>query len=146
MKQYDVFISHATKDKNSYVDKLVEAIKKEGLSVFYDTECILWGDSIPEKIAEGLTNCTLAVVVISKNYFGRPWTEYEIRTLLNRQNQDNNKLVMPILYGVSKKQLMMHYPELGNILFKYSKSCSCEEMARALREEINRRKTTNDSA
>ena len=139
-KKYDVFISHATKDKSSYVNNLVEAIKLEGLTVFYDSDCILWGDSISEKVEEGIANCTLAVLVISKNYFGRSWTEYELRSLLNRQNKENDKIIMPILHGITKKQLISHYPELGDILFKHSKSCSCNAMAKMLREEIDRRK------
>ena len=84
MEKYDVFISHASKDKEAYVDKLAETIKKTGLTVFYDSDCIAWGDSISSKVEEGLSNCKRAVVVISKNYFGRKWTEYE---LMSRKRQ-----------------------------------------------------------
>ena len=137
MKKYDVFVSHATKDKTKYVDKLVEALKKENLTVFYDSDCISWGDHISQKVDEGLRSSKLAVVVISKNYFGRPWTEYELKTLLARQNSEGRKIIMPILHGISKKQLVKNYPELNDILFKHSKSCSCEEMAKILKQEIS---------
>ena len=63
--RYDVFVSHASKDKLKYVDKLVEAIKQVGLTVFYDKESIAWGDSIQEKVDEGIESCRLAVVVLS---------------------------------------------------------------------------------
>lgn len=140
IKQYDVFISHASKDKLSYVDKLAQAIKNEGLEMFYDADSIEWGDNISEKIETALSNCLLAVVVISKHYFGRQWTEHEIRTLLKRQSEEHEKLVMPILYGVTKKQLVSHYPELNDIQFKYSKNCKCDEMASILKKEIEKRK------
>ena len=140
MKQYDVFISHASKDKVAYVDKLAQAIKDAGLETFYDTDCIEWGDNISETIEAALSNCLLAVVVISKHFFGRQWTEHEIRTLLKRQNEEHEKLVMPILHGITKKQLILHYPELNNIQFKYSKKCSCEDMALILKREIEKRK------
>lgn len=136
---YDVFISHATKDKVSYVNKLADAIKDTGLSVFYDTDSIAWGDSIPAKVEEGLANCNRAVVVISKNYFGRKWTEYEIMSLLRRQNSEGKKLIMPILHRISKKQLIEHYPELANISFKYSKNCSCVDLAKLLYEDIDKK-------
>lgn len=134
--KYDVFVSHSSKDKSKYVDKLVNEIKKTGLTVFYDTECIAWGDKIDKKIEEGLQNCKRAVVVISKNYFGRKWTEYEIMTLLSRQNKEGKKIIMPILHRVSKAQMLEHYPELANISFKYSKSCSCSELAKILFNDL----------
>lgn len=138
MSKYDVFISHASKDKAKYVDKLAEAIRNTGLTVFYDSDCIMWGDSISNKVEDGLKNCERAVVVISKNYFGRKWTEYEIMSLLNRQNNEGKKLIMPILHGVSKKQFVEHYPQLEDVLFKYSKSCSCEELAKRLYDDIKK--------
>lgn len=134
--QYDVFISHASADKISYVDKLASAIKDVGLSVFYDQESIEWGDSIKECINNGLSSCSRAVVVISENYFGREWTEYEIETLLWRQDLEGKKLIMPILHGVSKRQLVAHYPELSDIKFKYSKNNSCEKLASILYRDI----------
>lgn len=143
MPKYDVFISHATKDKSSYVDKLVKTIKEEGLSVFYDQESIAWGDSISQKVDEGLRNSTLAVVVISKNYFGRNWTEHELKTLLARQ-KSQRKLIMPILHRITKSQLIKHYPELNDISFKYSRKCSCKELAKILKSEFDKLKETEE--
>ena len=139
IKKYDVFISHATKDKVDYVDKLAEAISSIGINVFYDDDCIAWGDKIQERIEEALDSCKLAVVVISENYFGRQWTEHELRTLLQRQSVEQRKIIMPILHNVSKTQLIEHYPELSNIKFKYSKSCTCEDMAQLLKMELEKR-------
>ena len=136
VKEYDVFVSHASKDKKKYVDNLVIALKTEGLSVFYDTESISWGDHSPEMIEEGLRNCKRAIIVISKNYFGRSWTEHELRTLLHRQNVQGKKIIMPILYRITKKDLVKHYPELSVIQFKHSKQCSCEEMAKLISSEL----------
>lgn len=136
-KSYNVFISHASKDKLSYVDKLVRAIEETGLSVFYDTESIAWGDSISSKVEEGLNNCDRAVVVISKNFFDRKWTEYELMTLLQRQNSEGRKIIMPILHRITKRQFVRHYPELSDIKFKYSKNTSCNGLAKQLYEDIN---------
>lgn len=45
-KQYDVFISHASRDKSEYVDLLNMAVKRLGISVFYDTDVLSWGDPV----------------------------------------------------------------------------------------------------
>lgn len=138
--KYDVFVSHASVDKIAYVDKLVEAIKRTGLKVFYDTDSIYWGDKITDKIDDGLTNCRRAVVVISNSYFGRKWTEYEIMVLLNRQNKEGTKIIMPVLHRINKKTLVDHYPELANISFVYSSNCSCEKLAKLLYNDIKSRR------
>lgn len=132
----DVFISHASKDKVKYVENLVLSIKSKGISVFYDTESIFWGDCIKEKIDEGLANCRLAIIVISKNYFGRKWTEYELKTLLNRQNKEGKKLILPILYRISKKDFISHYPTLEDIKFIHSKSYRNSEIAELLLKKL----------
>lgn len=139
--KYDVFISHASKDKKKYVDKLVENLKSRNISLFYDADSIAWGDSITEKIDEGLANCKLAVVVISKNYFGRNWTEYELKKLLTRQNSEGKKIIRPILYGVSKKEFVKHYPSLEDIKFIYAKSFKIPIIGNKLEEELNSQQT-----
>ncbi len=133
MNEYSVFVSHSNDDKVDYVDELVSEIKDLGVSVFYDTDVLCWGDNLKEQIDKALNNCELAVIVISPNYFGREWTEYEINALLRRQSNENEKLILPILYRVSKDELIKNYPSLKNIVFKYSKSQSKRKLA----EEIN---------
>lgn len=51
---YDFFISHAWKDKPDFVDGLALKAEAAGLSVWYDRQALRWGDSIRQKIDEGL--------------------------------------------------------------------------------------------
>lgn len=133
------FISHATENKIEYVDDLVEEIKSLGISVFYDSNTISWGDDLKERINKGLQTCELAVIVISPEYFGRKWTEYEIKTLLERQHKEQNKLILPLLYRVSKEDFISHYPTLKNIFFKYAKSVSKKELAVNIKNELEKK-------
>ena len=50
MKKYSVFVSHSSDDKIEYVDDLVNEIKSLGISVFYDTDVISWGDNLKDQI------------------------------------------------------------------------------------------------
>lgn len=138
-ERYSVFVSHSSNDKVDYVDDLVEEIKALGITVFYDTDVISWGDNLKDKIDTGLKNCKLAVIVISPSYFGSEWTEYEIQALLKRQDKEKKKLIMPILYKVSKEDFVYHYPSLKNILFKYSKGQSKKKLAQDLKKELDRK-------
>ena len=62
---YDLFISYATEDGDDFVKPLVKALNSKGLKVWYDELELKLGDSIYEKINEGLNNCLYAVVVLS---------------------------------------------------------------------------------
>ena len=114
-KQYDVFISHASSDKENYVDELNGEIKKLGVKIFYDGDVIKWGDNWKEKILTGIEQAEFAIIVISENFFGREWTEKELNDFLTRQNESGQKIVLPILHNVSVGQMKEKYPKLSEI-------------------------------
>jgi hypothetical protein len=53
-REYDVFISHASEDKDSIVRPLAEALIAENLQVWYDEFTLRIGDSLRRKIDSGL--------------------------------------------------------------------------------------------
>lgn len=124
-EKYDVFISHASKDKIGYVNALRSEIKKLGINIFYDIDVIEWGNNWKETILDGTAQCEFAIVVISENFFGREWTERELTEFLHRQNDTNQEIVLPLLYNVSPKEVIKRYPFLEDIQYietaKYTK-------------------------
>ncbi|MBA7526390.1 hypothetical protein ES705_18552 [subsurface metagenome] len=67
-KRYDVFISHASEDKDEIVRPLAYALQAEGLSVWYDEFEMKIGDSLRRKIDKGLANSRFGIVVLSKSF------------------------------------------------------------------------------
>lgn len=114
-KQYDVFISHANKDKLDYVDGLYLELKKLGINIFYDSEVLSWGDNWKEVILEGTEKSEFAIIVISDKFFDREWTEKELAEFLKRQNESGQKIILPLLHNISLDDLEKHYTDLGNI-------------------------------
>ena len=82
-EEYDVFVSHAYEDKESFVDEFVEALRNQGLKVWYDTDKLKWGDSMREKIDRGLAKSKYGVVILSPNYIAehKYWTKAELNGL-----------------------------------------------------------------
>ena len=138
MEKYDFFISHATKDKRAYVDGLVRELQKYDISIYYGEAPI--GDDIKEWINSGINNCEFAIVIISKSFLNSEWTDYEIRKLLERQIMEERPLVLPLLYQISKTDLVIRYPSLESIAFKYARKYSKKEMARVLVNKLLARK------
>lgn len=138
-KEFDVFISHASKDKISYVNELNRIIKKLGINVFYDTDVLSWGDDFKRIIIEGTEKSEFAIIVISKNFFGREWTERELDEFLAQQNARGQKTVLPLLYGITFDELKEKYPTLGDIQAITTKDYSKSEIAILLAKELIKR-------
>lgn len=138
-KQYDVFISHANKDKSDYVDLLYMALKRLGINIFYDTEVLSWGDNWKKVILDGTASSEFAIIVISENFFGREWTEKELHEFLGKQNSCGQKIVLPLLHNISLEQLTEKYPALGEIQVIDTQKYSKEEITILFAKELIKR-------
>lgn len=126
---YDVFISHANADKESYVGDLKTSLDKLKIKIFYDKDTLEWGDDWKKVILEGVAKAEFAIIVISKNFFGREWTEKELNEFLNRQNHNGQKVILPILHNITVSELQEKYPSVANIQALDSSKYSCDEIA-----------------
>ena len=126
---YDVFISHANKDKIEYVNELKQSLNKLGIEIFYDKDTLEWGDKWKDKILEGVEKAEFAIIVISENFFDREWTEKELNEFLSRQNANGQKIILPILHNITTSQLKEKYPDIADIQALSSSGRSCDEIA-----------------
>ena len=138
-KEYDVFISHATKDKVSYVNELYLTLRKLGVRIFYDSEEISWGDNWKQVILDGTEKSEFAIIVISENFFGREWTERELGEFFQRQNSSHQKIVLPLLYNITREDLLAQYPFLEEIQYISSEDHSVEEICILFAKELIKR-------
>jgi hypothetical protein len=83
---WDVFISHACEDKESFVRPLAEALRARGLRVWYDEFTITVGDSLRRSIDRGLANSRYGIVVLSPNFFAKDWPQKELDGLAARDS------------------------------------------------------------
>lgn len=89
------FISHSSKDKG-FVRKLAADLVGNGVKVWLDEQRILIGDSIPDKIAQGLAESDFFLVVVSENSVGSAWVQKELSGALVREIERREVVVMPI--------------------------------------------------
>lgn len=88
IEKYDVFVSHAWEDKESFVDEFVNCLRKLDLKVWYDKSEISWGDSMRKRIDEGLRKSTFGVAVLTPNYIAdeKYWTKSELDGLFQLES------------------------------------------------------------
>ena len=139
LPEYDVFISHANKDKADLVEDLYKSINKLGVTIFYDKESLEWGDNWKNRILSGVKKAEFAIIVISENFFDREWTERELSEFLNRQNRNGQKLILPILHNITIAQLQEKYPSIADIQAIDSSKYSCDQIALLFARQLIKR-------
>lgn len=137
--EYDLFVSHASKDKEELVESLYRSLDKLGIKIFYDKESIEWGDKWKEAILDGVNKAEFAIIVISENFFGREWTERELNELLSRQNRNGQKIILPILKNITMEQLQQKYPSVADIQAIDSKDFSTDEITILFAKQLIKR-------
>lgn len=132
-EQYDAFISHAWEDKEGFVDELVDEMRKAGIVVWYDTTQMLWGDSMRQRIDDGLKKSKFGVVVLSPNYIaeGKYWTKAELNGLFQLESV-NGKTLLPIWYNLNKKDVMSFSPIIADKKAMTTATMTAQEIATEL--------------
>lgn len=106
---WDVFISHASEDKGSFVRPLAKCLKEVyKVDVWYDEFSLKAGDSLIDSIEYGLENSKFGVVVFSESFFGKTWTERETKILKLKEMALNQKVIIPIWYNISREKIANH--------------------------------------
>lgn len=134
--EYDVLISHASEDKESFVDDLYYALKNKGISVWYDSINIKWGDSLRAKIDEGLSHSKYGIIILSPDYIKKGWTQYELEGLFNKE-MTNGKTILPIWHNLTKTEVQKFSPTLAGRLALSSATKTPDEIAEELYKLIS---------
>src|SRR2546430_2140891 len=95
MKRWDVFISHASEDNESIVEPLANCLRSAGLKVWLDRQALHLGDSLREKIDEGLSESRFGVIVFSKHFLEKGWPKRELNGLMALE-EDGRKVILPV--------------------------------------------------
>ena len=111
---FDVFISHASEDKDSFVRLLAQKLEEHQVLVWYDEFTLKPGSSLRRSIDLGLSKARLGIVVLSANFFKKRWTNWELDGLVARQNASENDLIIPIWLDITRDQLLTYSPPLAD--------------------------------
>ncbi len=126
---YDVFISHATEDKDDLVRPLADALRQRGLDVWYDEFELRLGASLRQGIDRGIANSRFGIVVLSRAFFAKNWTNYELNGLVAREMHDGRQLVLPLWHNVSKGEVIAASPSLADKVALRTSELTVDEIA-----------------
>ena len=134
-ENYDVFICHASEDKEDVARPLAEGLISRGYSVWYDEFTLVVGDSLLGSISRGLAQSRFGVVVISPNFFAKKWPQNELAGLVAREVQ-GTKVILPVWHKITAKEVLKHSPILAD-RFSISWDKGLDQVLENLEEAIN---------
>lgn len=134
--EYDVFISHASEDKESVVRPLAIALMNRGLKVWYDEFELKIGDSLRRKIDRGLAKSNFGIVVLSKDFIKKGWTNYELDGIISKANT-GEQVLLPIWHGITKQEVLDYSPSLADKVARSTSVNTVEEIAEEIANLIN---------
>jgi hypothetical protein len=111
--RWDVFISHASEDKDEIARPLADALSAKGFRVWYDDFALKVGDSLRESIDHGLTNSRYGIVILSPNFFEKDWPRKELNGLATRE-VGQKKVILPIWHGVGFEDVLQYSAPLAD--------------------------------
>ena len=132
--EYDVFISHASEDKDE-VRPLATALRNKGIKVWYDEFEMKIGDSLRRKIDKGLANSKFGIVVISKSFIKKGWTNYELDGIITKA-VSGEQIILPIWHNITKKEVIEFSPSLADKLARNTAINTVDEIADEIAELI----------
>lgn len=133
---WDVFISHASEDKDSVARPLRDALTRLGITVWLDEAQMRIGSSLRRKIDDGIRSSRFGVVVLSEAFFRKGWTNHELDGLVTRTVAGEQSL-LPIWHDLSAEQVRAFSPSLADKVALSTSQFSIEDIAEKIAAVVN---------
>jgi TIR domain len=112
----DVFIAHASEDKDEVARPLAEILTSAGWDVWLDELKLTIGDSLSRRIDSALARTRFGVVVLSPAFFAKEWPQRELAGLAAREVDMGSKVILPVWHNVDHRFIVEHSPVLADRL------------------------------
>jgi len=107
-EMFDIFIGHASEDKDEIARPIFDECKKQGLNAFLDEKYIKWGDSLTEKINNALSQSKYFLAILSEHSIDNAWPQKELNSAISLDIAGEQK-VLPLIVG-DYKVILKKFP------------------------------------
>lgn len=132
---WDVFISHASEDKDTVARPLRDALTRHGVTVWLDEAQLRIGHSLRRKIDDGIRSSRFGVVVLSGAFLRKGWTNHELDGLVTRTVAGEQSL-LPIWHDLTADEVRAYSPSLADKVAMSTSQFSIEDIAEQIAEVV----------
>ncbi|MFC6255476.1 DUF1883 domain-containing protein [Kocuria oceani] len=133
---WDVFISHASEDKETVAEPLAAELNARNLKVWLDKTELRIGDSLRRKIDYGLAHSTFGVVILSKSFFAKGWPQYELDGIIG-MSVNGEQRMLPIWHEISRSEIAKQSPSLVDKIARNTAINTVSEIAEEIAEVVH---------
>jgi hypothetical protein len=130
-KSPKVFLSYSKVDKDA-AKRIASSLKKKGYLVWYDEWEIKVGDSIIEKITNGIVESDFLLVLLSKNSVESKWVREELNAAKMREINKRNVFILPILLDDCRIPILISDKKYADMRNSYRKGMA--DLLKTLKE------------
>lgn len=112
-QEWDFFICHASEDKRDVVEPLAAELTRLGCNIWLDQWTLSIGDSLSQKIDQGLVRSRYGIVVLSKSFFRKDWPKKELSGLVQKEI-GGEKVILPVWHDVEYEDVRSFSPILAD--------------------------------
>jgi hypothetical protein len=112
-----VFISHSSKD-HDFVLQLAKKMRNDGIEVWLDDWELEVGDSIVEKIQEGLEKSSFLIVILSEYSINSDWVMRELNSTFMRQLNKDHVTILPVLLEIDFEEVPPLLRDIYSVKFE----------------------------
>lgn len=106
MDKPQAFISHDSRDKELIAKPLAHGLSSRMCTVWYDEFSLKIGDRLRDSIQKGIREANKCILILTKNYLNNlGWTKEEFESIFTRELVMQEKVILPIWYGVTKQDV-----------------------------------------
>jgi len=91
-----IFLSHNSEDKE-FVRDLHKLLLDNGIESWIDEAEIKIGDSLLQKISEGIKKADFVAIILSPKSIDSPWVERELEMAMQQEIERKEKKVLPLI-------------------------------------------------
>jgi hypothetical protein len=127
-REFDVFVAHASEDKEAIARPLAVALAERGLAVWFDEFELRIGDSLRRKIDAGIARSRFGIVILSHAFFEKGWPQYELDGLVTME-VNGKQVTLPLWHNISKDDVLGYSPSLADKVALRTADYTVEEIA-----------------
>jgi|SRR5690606_35923163 len=107
------FISHDSRDKDSFVRELAHELSRNFCSVWYDEFSLKVGDSLRANIERGLKETKKCIIILSPNFLSNEgWGKAEFDSVFTREILEKKNVILPVWLDVDVRSVYEYSPRL----------------------------------
>lgn len=132
---WDVFISHASEDKDEVARPLRDALARLGVTVWLDETQMRVGQSLRRSIDDGIRSSRLGVVILSEAFFRKGWTNHELDGLVTR-TVAGEQSILPVWHDLTADQVRAFSPTLADKVALSTEQYTIAEIAEQIADVV----------